>query len=450
MKLLKHSVIPIIALAVALMLLLSQGGMAVQAAATDAVTLNGTGYATVKAAVTAAAAGDTLVLSRDVTEDVTIRKNLTLDLNGFDLNGTLTVSNGKIVTVKDSSTDDFDCADGYGTLKATAGTGKVMAAEGYIAVSEDTGAKSYHRLDLKIQSVTLRPAVSGIYYTGNFGGDQAVKGQIVSYGTVLSLTKLPTAAELLSGSYEGKHTVFGSTSWVCGTTGKANGTLLSGILKETNSQAVNDSNSAQRVHSVAYAQLKDGTVVFGEPVSVDLWSLVESIDKEFDSLNQKQFTALRGMYMTYKPVMDAWNIPNLRKNFDNPATFTLSSATAKAGQTVTVTVSLKNNPGILGAIFSVSYDSSVMTLTGAANGVTATGVKYTAPSRFKDPTTFLWDSLDPTWTQDGTVLTLTFKVASNAPRGSYAVTLNYDPYDIFDADGDPIFFDVVNAAVEVG
>jgi len=447
MKLLKRSVIPMIAAVLAVLLLLVQ--VPVHAAATtDAVTGPNGSYATIAAAVNASVAGDTLRLNQDMTENVTIRKNLTLDLNGYDLNGTLTVSNGKVVTVKDSSTDDFDCAAGYGTVKATAGTGKVKAAEGYIAVTETVGT-SYHRLDLKIHSVTLRPREAGIYYTGNFGGDQLVKAQIQSYGTILSVTELPTAAQFLSGSYQGKHTVFSGNSWVTGTVGKAHGTLLSGILKDINSQETNENNSAQQIHSVAYAKLTDGTVVFGEAVSVDLWELTENIDKEFKSLNPKQITALQEMYKKFKPVMAYWDIPNLRNSVDNQPVLALSDVTAKAGATVTVKVSLENNPGILGAIFSISYDSSVLTLTGATNGVTAEGVKYTAPARFKDPTTFVWDAMDPTWTQDGTVLTLTFKVAASATKGNYVVSLNYDPYDIFDANGDPIYFAVADATIEV-
>ena len=447
MKLLKRSVIPMLAAVLAVVLLLAQVPVPA-AAATDAVTGPNGSYETIAKAVAASVAGDTLRLNQDMTEDVIIRKNLTLDLNGYDLNGTLTVSNGKVVTVKDSSTDDFDCADGYGTVKATAGTGKVKAAEGYIAVAEAAGT-SYHRLDLSIQTVSLRPREAGIYYTGNFGGDQLVKDKIQSYGTVLSVTQLPTASQFLSGNYQGLHTEFSGSSWVTGTTGKAHGTLLSGILKDTNSQETNENNGAMQVHSVSYVLLTDGTVVFGEAVSVDLWQLTEGIDKAFKSLSPKQVTALQEMYKKFQAVMYYWNIPNLKSSVENQPMLTLTDASGKAGDTVTVKINLEKNPGILGAIFSVSYDSSVLTLTSASNGVTAEGVKYTAPSRFKDPTTFVYDAMDPTWTADGTVLTLTFRIAASAPKGEYAVTLNYDPYDFFDANGDPIYFAVADATIEV-
>ena len=101
------------------------------------------------------------------------------------------------------------------------------------------------------------------------------------------------------------------------------------------------------------------------------------------------------------------------------------------------------------AIFSISYDSSVLTLTNAVNGVSATGVSYTPPSQYKNPTNFVWDAQDLTWTEDGIILTLTFSVSSTAASGDYSVTLEYDPYDVFDGEGDPIDFEVINATVEV-
>ena len=94
-----------------------------------------------------------------------------------------------------------------------------------------------------------------------------------------------------------------------------------------------------------------------------------------------------------------------------------------------------------------STDSDVV--GGASNGVTATGVKYTPPARFKDPTNFVWDALDPTWTEDGTVLTLTFDVSATAAKGAYPITLSCDPYDVIDGNGAPIDFDIANAVIEV-
>ena len=78
-----------------------------------------------------------------------------------------------------------------------------------------------------------------------------------------------------------------------------------------------------------------------------------------------------------------------------------------------------------------------------------TGVSYTPPSQYKNPTNFVWDAQDLTWTEDGIILTLTFSVSATAASGDYSVTLEYDPYDVFDGEGDPIGFEVFNATIEV-
>ena len=167
--------------------------------------------------------------------------------------------------------------------------------------------------------------------------------------------------------------------------------------------------------------------------------------------NNKLFSILLALLVCLSMVVSA-------SATENELSFTLESdssvealdaAVVNVGETVTVLVNIESNPGILGAIFSISYDSSVLTLTAASNGVTAEGVKYTAPSRFKDPTTFVYDAMDPTWTEDGKILTLTFRISADAAKGEYAVTLSYDPYDIFDANGDPIYFAVADATITV-
>lgn len=69
-----------------------------------------TTYAKLSDAVTAAAEGDTVTLLADATEDVVVDKNITLDLNGFTLNGgtgtaKAAITNKGTLTIKDSSTE---------------------------------------------------------------------------------------------------------------------------------------------------------------------------------------------------------------------------------------------------------------------------------------------------------------------------------------------------------
>lgn len=137
-------------------------------------------------------------------------------------------------------------------------------------------------------------------------------------------------------------------------------------------------------------------------------------------------------------------------NITGPA-FIIETVETHAGATeVEVTVKLENNPGILGAVFSVGYDASALKLDYGSSNVTAEGVTFTKPAHYKNPTTFVWDAQDLTWTEDGVILTLFFSVAPTAENGSYNITLTYDPQDIFDGNGDPIDFVVIDGAVTVG
>ena len=54
-----------------------------------------------------------------------------------------------------------------------------------------------------------------------------------------------------------------------------------------------------------------------------------------------------------------------------------------------------------------------------------------------------------TWTEDGVILTLFFSVSSTAADGNYNITLTYNADDVFDGNGDPIDFAVINAVAKV-
>ena len=279
-------------------------------AAGDAVTGPNGSYATLKDAVAASAAGDTLRLNQDMTENVTIRKNLTLDLNGHKITGTIAVADGFTLKLKDSSTDDFTSADGHGLIQTT---GNAQAETGYIAIPEN-GGTSYHRLDLKIHTVSLRPGTAGMYFTGNYGGDEAIKAQVKTYGIVMSLSGTPTQKDIIADKSYSTHTAFPGSSWVTGTTGKANGTLLQGIMKAANTTEQNAQNSQLKIYTVAYAELKDGTYALGTPVSLSLREVVEAIDKQWSALHEAQMSGMRGMFQAYESVMENWSIPNLENS----------------------------------------------------------------------------------------------------------------------------------------
>lgn len=132
-------------------------------------------------------------------------------------------------------------------------------------------------------------------------------------------------------------------------------------------------------------------------------------------------------------------------------TFTVESVSAAAGDTVTVAVSVKNNPGILAMAITLTYDESVMTLKSAANGDALSVLTMTPSRTLTSGCKFAWDGVEiaPEDVADGEFLVLTFEVADGAADGEYGISISYNDGDIYDNDLMPLSFDVVNGTLTV-
>ena len=116
---------------------------------------------------------------------------------------------------------------------------------------------------------------------------------------------------------------------------------------------------------------------------------------------------------------------------------------------VSVQVYIENNPGISGAELIVSYDER-LTLVAAENGDAFSGLTYVAPSYFRNPTIFMWDSesISDEDIQDGLLLTLTFHVAEGVV-GDIPVGISYESGNIFDKDLQELELTTVNGVITV-
>ena len=95
----------------------------------------------------------------------------------------------------------------------------------------------------------------------------------------------------------------------------------------------------------------------------------------------------------------------------------VDSVNAKAGEEVTIDVSISGNTGFAAAKVQLVYDSSVLKLTGITPGLLAGG----AVNEAKGLVTF---SSATNVTSDGVLLSATFVVADNAPDGKASVSVN--------------------------
>ena len=132
------------------------------------------------------------------------------------------------------------------------------------------------------------------------------------------------------------------------------------------------------------------------------------------------------------------------QNITGP-TLIVESVEASAGDPITVAVSIKNNPGVLGMRFHISYDEKVLTYISSENGAVMSN------HTFDNKEYFYWEALEITEAdiKDGEILLLTFTVNEKAAAGAYEISIIMEEDGSFDNDINPIAFDFINGTVTV-
>ncbi|MBQ7572877.1 MAG: InlB B-repeat-containing protein [Clostridia bacterium] len=133
------------------------------------------------------------------------------------------------------------------------------------------------------------------------------------------------------------------------------------------------------------------------------------------------------------------------------AEITVQSVSAPAGTVVDVPVTIKGNPGILGAELKFTYDEK-LTLKGITNGEAFSPLTMTKPGKLTSPCKVIWDGqdLEANDIKDGTIVTLHFAVSDDAKEGDiYNVTASYDNGGFVDYDLMPVDIEITSGAVSV-
>lgn len=119
--------------------------------------------------------------------------------------------------------------------------------------------------------------------------------------------------------------------------------------------------------------------------------------------------------------------------------------------TVDVNIFIENNPGILGAVLSFTYDED-LTLTNAVAGNAFSALIMSKPGAYSSPCQFAWDgeSLSDDDIKDGIILTLTFEISANAEPGeNLGIEVSYNRGDIVDADLKTVNPETVSGTVQI-
>lgn len=131
-------------------------------------------------------------------------------------------------------------------------------------------------------------------------------------------------------------------------------------------------------------------------------------------------------------------------------TLSFDTVSGTVGSTVEVPLRISENPGVIATRLSVSYDADTLTLVGVEDG----GIlgEYTFGKELSaNPYVLMWENGLATedYTASGILATLTFRIHDDAVAGTAAVSLNYDPDEIYNVDLDNVGFSKIAGGVTI-
>ena len=203
----------------------------------------------------------------NVEVDLTAAKDLTLDLNGK-LVQKLTMAEGTKVSLLDSTTNDYNCDDGYGKINVVGGYESYLedtssgSLKRYVVLKEVDGTLSAHRVYLSINYKTLRPANMGVGFKAIFAGDRAVAESGILYG--IELSGYQDFNQLLAASFD--QLTPGATT---GTPNQKTVVITNAISKDDTSCWDDD------LYGRPFMKIGDQTI-YGQTVTVNMKTMAES------------------------------------------------------------------------------------------------------------------------------------------------------------------------------
>ena len=238
-------------------------------------------------AISACADGQYVKLYSNQSADVTLTKDLYIDLNGHSLTGTV-IQGEYAVYGMDTTTDSYGNTTGVlncGVIPVkefkTELTGSIRR---YMAVETESGY-TFNRFYMGITKTSLQPDVVGVGYRALFMGSDAVKSQVASYGYSLHLDGLNGITRTKDGFESGKELT----------------------LRVRNYDVVNYGET--KLYATVILTLTDGTVIESAEYEMTLKDLVESVNANIDRYTSAQILAVQTMLANYEL---NWNMDKIK------------------------------------------------------------------------------------------------------------------------------------------
>ena len=174
----------------------------------------------------------------------------------------------------------------------------------YVAVAEE-GTYGFHRLNIKLSTVTLRTAKAGIYYKAAMSCDDVLKAQIAHHGVAVSVVSMPTIA--FESDENTAYTQLDGAPFDTFTSGS-----VANIFRSNLSAEKNAARGTMKIYANAYLKLNDGTILMAENAAA--WSMRDVMDylnTNFETLDADIQAQAKSFYATWADVMASWELDKL-------------------------------------------------------------------------------------------------------------------------------------------
>ena len=309
---------------------------------------------------------------------------------------------------------------------------------------------------------------SGFDFYSNEDGTCCIDGMGTCEDTVLRIPPISPSGDLvveISGSAfagEGITAVyFPSTIEMIGSRAFNNCTSLADVYYDGTEEEWNENVTVGSRNT----PLDEATMHFNEP-TIETFT-VTFVDHDGTVLKTETVESGKSATPPQEPIREGYNFigwdkaynnvttdltvtAEYEKNYSSP-TFVVRNVVVNAGDTITVAINVKNNPGILAMTLSLAYDESVMELVSATNGEALSTLTMTPSKTLSSGCKFAWDGVKITEEDiiDGEILVLTFAISESAVSGSYDIVVSYTEGDIYDNDINPLSFEIENGTVTI-
>lgn len=223
------------------------------------------------------------------------------------------VSGTGAVTFFDSSNDTYET---FGTATFTdpallANDTMVKVFEKQYVKMEKEGVYSFHRLDMRVNGIAIRPVVAGVYFSCIWNCDETLSDNIRSFGVAVSVKDMPMTDFRSDG--DTMWSAYGKDAFVKGEA--RNSVLIQHILREGN--ALNDGRGKTDIYVAPYLIVEDGTQNGAAAVAekVTAYSLYDAmLLMDGTDLYNANMTKLEEFYAQWKDPMSGWGFQNIGKN----------------------------------------------------------------------------------------------------------------------------------------